>query len=503
MADTDHRLESLERRVASLERRAQLLEERASPDADARRSRVVHTTSTRPPEGPLISTLRAAPPCQESASYQPTQSVPATPPPAPPAVRERRQPAWSWSDLEQLLTGRLLAWAGGLAILCGALFFLVQAFRNNWITESGRVGIGVATGAALLLAGARLLERREVVLGNVLVATGLGTLSLALVAATRLYGLIPTQVGLLFSLAIAIATSLIAVRANSQVIAAYGIVTALAAPPFLGADPTLATVAFVGAALVGVAGIALYRSWNWLPPIAFLLSAPQFVAWIAAEPPQPVALAALAMYCSLYILTAGGEEFSSRTSRLRPASATLLLANAAFLVGSGFVILNDEGARAGLLLCAAVVHILLGAYFLFQENDRYPFGLLAIGTGVAALTIAVPVWLGGPVVPVSWAAEAAALAWVYSNRRHLYSAGMAAILGLLAIGHLVTFEYPALYIPFREPVRTPFLNGEWGTLAFMLGALGVAVYWLRSRNVRTTLATVGFVLTLYALPFEV
>ncbi|MDP9382352.1 MAG: DUF2339 domain-containing protein, partial [Chloroflexota bacterium] len=42
-----------------------------------------------------------------------------------------------------------------------------------------------------------------------------------------------------------------------------------------------------------------------------------------------------------------------------------------------------------------------------------------------------------------------------------------------------------------------------GTLAFMLGALGVAVYWLRSRNVRTTLATVGFVLTLYALPFEV
>src|SRR4029079_19724667 len=100
---------------------------------------------------------------------------------------------------------------------------------------------------------------------------------------------------------------------------------------------------------------------------------------------------------------------------LRPTSATLMLANAAFVVGAGFGLLDGsaEGWRGTFLLGVALSHASLGAYFLRAEGEYHPFGLLTLGTGLAALSMAVPIQLGGPPVPLAWAAEAAALAWVY------------------------------------------------------------------------------------------
>ena len=50
---------------------------------------------------------------------------------------------------------------------------------------------------------------------------------------------------------------------------------------------------------------------------------------------------------------------------------------------------------------------------------------------------------------------------------------------------------------------TPFLDPAGTTLAFMLGALVVAGWFLRDRRVRMALGTVGVLLVTYALPFEV
>ena len=67
------------------------------------------------------------------------------------------------------------------------------------------------------------MERGNRLLGHVLTPVGLAIVSISLVAATRLYGLIPVEFGLLVAaLASAIAAAAIAVRADSQVVAALG-----------------------------------------------------------------------------------------------------------------------------------------------------------------------------------------------------------------------------------------------------------------------------------------
>ena len=478
--------------------------EAISPEASAP-ERVVSENPMSPPARPEPVVPAGPPPLvvdplwqEPAAAAWATEAVPPAPRPVASAPR-------SIGDIEDLLSGRILAWVGGLAIFLGAVFFLSLAFSRGWIGPAGRVGIGIGASVLMIVAGGWFFERRERVVGHVLVAVGLGVMSLAFLAATSFYDLIGVEVALLGIFVSAIAAAAIAIRANSQLVALYGLVAALAAPPVLGADPDGTTIAFLSLTLVGTTAIALFRSWSWLPMAAFLLTAPQIAAWIADDAPLGAGLVVLTGFWLLNAVAAGGEEIRtrSRDAILRTVSATVLLGNAAFVVWGGFALLVGEYAewRGLFLVVVGLAHALLGGWFLGVRDERHPFGLLAAGTGIAALSMAIPVQLGGPIVPIAWSAEAAALAWVYARRQHGYSAGVAVALLAGALAHLGTIEYP--FWEFGEAVaETPFLNGSGGTLAFILGALLVGGWLVRLVEARIALTVLGSGLLLYALPFE-
>ncbi len=404
-------------------------------------------------------------------------------------------------DLEERLTGRALAWVGGAALILGAIFFISLAFSRGWIGHEGQVAIGLLAGALAIAAGGFLLERGERLVGTVLTPVGLAIVSISLVGATRLYGLVPTELGLAGALLSAVAVAVIAVRVDSQVVAGFGLVTVLASPPLVGASPDLSTLGFVGVALVGTTIVALLRTWSWLPPIAFLLSAPQAAVWFAGEPSVPIAFVALAAFWGIHAVAAGGEEFRRRRDDLRSSSAGLLLADAAFLVWAGFTLLSGdlEPYRGTFLLVVTLAHLGLGGYFIVRDGERHLFGLLSMGTGIAALTMAVPVQLGGPPVPIAWTAEAAALAWVASLRHHPFSLATSGVLFTLAASHLVLVEYP---LPVGAPADVPFLDERGAALAFFLVGLAVAVAVLPERRPRSWAVALGLLVTSLAIGSE-
>ncbi len=410
----------------------------------------------------------------------------------------------SFSDLEERLTGRLLAWVGGLALIIGAVFFMSLAFSRGWIGPTARVVIGLVAGTLLVGAGGWFFERKDRLFGHVLTPVGLAVLSLSFFAGAQLYELFPVEVGLAGALASAVAAAVIAIRANSQLIAGYGLVTALSAPIVLEASPSLSTIAFVSVALVGTTTVALYRNWRWLPAVAFLLAAPQLIDYVTGDATILAALSALTAFWLLNAVAAGGEEFRIPRNRLGVTSTTLLVANAVFLVGWGFDVLRDsaEWGRGPFLVGVAVAHLALGGWFLLRRGDHHPFGMLAFGTGIAAASMALPVQLGGPPVPIGWAAEAAALAWLYAARKHGYGGLMSLALGTLAIGHVIIFEYPIDQINLASSNTWPFVNANGGTLAFVLAALAVSVLFVRRWILAIPAMAVGGLLVVYALPFE-
>jgi uncharacterized membrane protein len=528
----ESRLHALETRVADLT--AEIAALRATAAAPAAEAPAVTPPGLAPspapvPPGPAFQAPRAGPPPLPAgwARYAPNAPLAPPPPnlgsePKPPAIAgpgdvpipdfvppgppPPRAPSWSFSELEERLTGRLLAYVGGAAVLLGAILFLSLAFTRGWIDPAGRVAIGLVAAGVVFGLGVWLFETRpgQAIVATVLVGVGLGVGTISIVGATRLYELVPVELGLIGSLVLGVAAAIVAIRVDSRAIGVFGLLAVLGAPPLLGATPGPVTFALIATTLIGTTIVALQRSWRWFPLLAFALAVPQLNSWLTGDAPVGLGLIAIAGFWLVNAIAAGGEELLRPTNRLRDSSATLLVADAAYLVWGGFVLLDGPLAewRGLFLVAVALAHGALAVACLVRQGDRHPFGLLVAGTGIAALTMAVPIQFEGSAVVIAWTAEATVLAWLSARRDHLH-AGLAAIaLGALAVAHFVLVEDPVERIGRASTSAAPFIDAAGMTLAFMLGALVVAAWFLRDPRVRVTLASVGALLVTYALPFE-
>jgi uncharacterized membrane protein len=494
-ADATNRESHLEARIAALEARLARLEGRLGDPGGIEADEPDRTVDPPPPPPAWPAPAPATSYWVTKGSPEVARATVATGWVQPSASQAPASPPRSFGgslrDLEARMTGRALAWVGGLALVLGAIFFLSLAFSRGWIGPEGRVVIGLVAGGGLLAGGAAFMERRNRLLGHVLAPVGLAVISISLVGATRLYGLIPVEVGLGIALVSAVAAAAIAIRANSPVVAAFGLISVLLAPPLFDAPPDSATLAFVGAVLVGTTAVALWRTWSWLPTVAFIVTVPQVASWIAGRPDAGIGLAGVSLFWTLNMLSAGGEEFRRRRNDLRLSSATLLVANAVFVIWIGFEILSGDlaGYRGLFLVLLAAAHLLVGWFFVVRDGERHLFGLLAIGTGVATLTMAAPVQLGAPAVPIAWTLEAVALTWLAIRRSHPYGALAAAILFVLAAGDVIWLHQAG----DRAFSDIALLDGAAAALAFFAGGVVAGVLLLRSVSGRSLLAALGLV----------
>ncbi len=283
-----------------------------------------------------------------------------------------------------------------------------------------------------LLLGGLLLGHGEQIVGHVLTAVGLAVISLSLFAATSLYELIEPALALAGVFLAAAATTAIAIRNDSQVVAGFGLAAALAAPPIMGAAPDLTTVAYMAVVLVSIAAISLARTWSWLPPVAFLLSLPQLYQWITTGPELVLGVPALLAYWAVMTVAAGGDAFRTSRRALSLTSVPLFMAVGASVIGLGFVILPTDTQRAGFLIVLALLNGLVTSVFAQRRGLLDPFGLLAGAYGIAMASAAVPMLLDVSATSVVWTAEAAALAILAGRRAHGPALIGAAVLSALA-----------------------------------------------------------------------
>jgi uncharacterized membrane protein len=319
---------------------------------------------------------------------------------------------------EERLAGRMLALVGGVALVLGAAFFLSLAFSRGWIGPSMQVMLGLAAGSIGLAIGGSLLLRGDRIVGHVLSAVGLAVISLSLFAATSLYQLLEPGVGLAAILLVAAVTTALAIASHSQVVAGFGLTAVLAAPPLLGASTDQLTLAYMIVVLAAVAIVSLWQTWRWLPPVAFLISAPQVFAWTTGDPGAGLAFGALLGYWGLITLAAGGEAFRRGRSELSLGSAPLLMAVGAFVIVAAFEVMPTSDQRVAFLLVLASLHGIIAAWFARKQGPVDPFGLLAAAYGLAIASMAVPLAFGAAMTVVVWSAEAAALAIVAGRRAH-------------------------------------------------------------------------------------
>ncbi len=410
--DPDARIERLEQLVEQLTRRLEQVESMFEPDPEP------------PPAPAAVKPAAPAPPPQQAA------------PPAPP------RPSF---DLEELLGGRVLAWAGAVAVFIGVVFFLATALRRGWIDEPTRVVLAYLGSTALLAVGLYLYERKgrsQAALAAV--AAAIASLYASTTAATTLYDLVDPALGLAVALLVGATATAIAVRWDSRELAGIGIVGAVLSPVLVDAGTTGVALAFMAIALASAVGVLLWKRWDWLAFAAFLTSAPQLVAWLADsyQDSLVLALVVLAAFWLLYAVAAVGYELRDRTQDLRFSSAGLLLGDAILTSAAGWLMLDESGhsdAATAWVIGVALVHVLLGAATLRGRISReISLLLLAVGIGLSAIGAALA--LDGPALVAAWSVEAVLLAWL--ARRLKRDRGYVAAVGFLAAAsaHVLLFD---------------------------------------------------------------
>ena len=371
------------------EDRLQLLERRT----DALTERVAWLEGT-------ATAARNTPPAP-APRFQPTVA-PGAPPPRPSPTRHQS------IDLEDLLGGRVLAWVGGLAVVIGVAFLFAIAVSRGWIGEGARIAMAGAGSLALLAVGVWLREQRgrgEAALAAV--GTAVAALFMTVTVAAQVYDLLPAAMGLLLAAMVGAAATGLAVRWSAPAVAALGIVGALLAPVLVDAPQTAGTLAFLFVAGASAAGVLVWRRWNWLALIAFVVTTPQWLAWVFDADSTSGVVAVLVLFGALNAASAIGFELRVPSTRLRASSSFLLVTGALVLALAGWFALIDLDHRhlaEGWLAALAGVHVMIGLAAMRLERVSHEIGLLALALGVVLFDVAFALVVDGPGLAVGWAA---------------------------------------------------------------------------------------------------
>jgi uncharacterized membrane protein len=378
----------------------------------------------------------------------PVAATPQTPEPEPAVETEpttQRTVLRPGETFEDLLGGRILAVLGGVAILIGVVFFLVIAVDRGWIGVEARVALAFAGSTLLLAAGVFLYERRgQTDAAVVAVATGLASLFASLTYAAAAKDVVASEAGLVAAAVIGAAGAAIAIRWSSQIVAAFALLGALAAPVLVDSGTSTLALAFTSVALAATVAVLVWQRWGWLALGAFVLTAPQLAFWADDRDGLLLPLLVLALFWCAFVVAAIGYELRVPTSKLRVSSASVLLLNAAFTAGLGWALIDDLGSDDGAtawILAVTVAYILLGA-FGFRQRMSAEIAALLVAIGVALSGVTLALALGGPALVVGWSAEAVILTWVArrTGERRALVFGVA-FLGL-AVLHTVSYEAP-------------------------------------------------------------
>ena len=426
-------------------------------------------------------------PTPEAATAEPQEAVPAAvipeaaiEEPAPVAqVAAATQPAASSGpDWEFLLGRNWFAIIGGIAVVLGIGFFLKLAFDNNWISDTGRIILGIVVGLAFLGAG-EYAQRRVPRWAQPVTASGAAILYLSIYAAFGLYRLIPAELSFILLAVVVTAAVLLALRYESIVIALLGVVGAFVSPLLLGTDlpDERFVLAYILLVDIGILAISAFRNWRWLTLVGWVGSYGIFSYWLIGSYGNDPVFAHIAL-SGIFLTFAAAMPLYHILWRRVPGAAdlTLMTINAAgYSLLTPIILWDDYEGWVGLI--ALSLALLYGLFALAAHLRKgVPFTVTVFSLAFASvfLALAFPLQFSGHSVALGWAAQGTATAWLgfYIRRWQTRAFGIAAL--LLAALHLLLFDFwvdPDSY--------TPIINVRFVTMAFVIAAFSAAALFYR------------------------
>jgi uncharacterized membrane protein len=489
---------ALGRQIAALEARLRAVESagrQPRPASDA--AGATKAPAAAQPPAPFRST---APEPARTGSLPPSappsrDSQPSITDPVRPLVTRPATTRASSDDLEAILGGRWMLYAGLLVLLLGVAFFLKYAFDQAWINPQTRCAIGALAGIALIPSGLRLASRGYERYGHLLAGAGIVILYLTTYAALNLYALIPPPAAAAVLVLVTATGALLSDHRRSLAFAVLAAVGGYATPLLVGGSRDAQVTLFSYIALLTAAMIYLARRRGWpqLSATAYVLTVAILLIWAdrfyVAEKYLRTELF-LTLYCGVFLWALAGIRRATHPF-LGPlvATAPLLYYAASLVILWDFrlelfvFLILFSGAALALSVASGLDSLRLAAWaaaalpFLGRIEHTAPAwttAMLATGAAIVGLHLAAQVHRLGKGTPVP-ASDVLLLhgngvfacVAAYAILEHQWLAGAPWIAWGLAVG-FATLAWGIRGFNLEAALH-------WAALAFALLAAGVAL----------------------------
>lgn len=328
-------------------------------------------------------------------------------------------------DLEKFVGENLVNKIGITVLVLGIAFFVKYAIDQNWISETGRVSIGLVCGI-ILVGTAHFLRNSYRSFSSVIAGGGIAVFYFTISFAFHQYHLFSQTAAFVIMVVITIFAVALAVLYNKIELAVIALIGGFIAPFLVstGSGNYIVLFSYLLILNIGILSIAYYKKWPLLNILSFLCTFFIFGAWLIKEYAfsdsflhyKNALLFATAFYLVFLNTSLIHNLRTQKAFKAFDFSFLMLITFSYYAQGMISMSEWNSGAYQGIFTIALGLLNLSLAWYLFkaQKGDKNLLYLL-IGLTLTFISLAAPVQLHGHSITLFWSAECVLLYWLHQR----------------------------------------------------------------------------------------
>lgn len=327
-------------------------------------------------------------------------------------------------DLEKFIGENLINKIGIAILVLGIGFFVKFAIDQEWISETGRVLIGMLCGV-ILIGVAHYLRKTFTAFSSVLVGGGIAVFYFTIALAFREYAILSQTAAFIIMVLITLFAVLISLLYDKQELAVLAILGGFIAPLLLstGSGNYIVLFTYVSILITGMLALAYFKKWRIVNIVSYVFTMLLYGIWLStkvlgeANAPYLGALCFATIFYFIFFIMNIINNVKEHT-KFEAIDISILLSNTFLYFSAGMCILHyvNGGIYQGLFTGLIAIFNLVFTYVLFK-NKKVDTNLLylLIGIVLTFISLAAPIQLEGNYITLFWALEAVLLLWLYQK----------------------------------------------------------------------------------------
>lgn len=206
------------------------------------------------------------------------------------------------SPVFDFLKQNVLTIIGIFTLVLGIGYFVKYAIDKNWIGETARAGIGLCTGAGIILTG-HFLRKNYAVFASIITGGGIAVLYFTATIAFREYHLFTQNTAFLITSVITAVSIILSYYYKSEVLMIFSLLGGFAAPLMISTGQSNYPFLFIYLSLLntGMLVAAYLRNWKNIGWTAFILTSLYLFYWSTEKPELLTIVFYMISYIIFYI----------------------------------------------------------------------------------------------------------------------------------------------------------------------------------------------------------